>query len=97
MATSGDYRNYFEWNGKRYSHTIDPRSGYPVDHQLVSVTVIAASAMYADGWATTISVLGLEQGMQLANAQQLAVLAMIETASGLETIRSEKLAAYTGY
>ena len=97
MATSGDYRNYFDWQGKRYSHTIDPRSGYPVEHQLVSVTVIAASAMDADGWATAISVLGLKQGMQLANAQQLAVLAIIETDSGLETIRSEKLAAYAGY
>lgn len=97
MATSGDYRNYFDWNGKRYSHTIDPRTGYPVDHQLVSVTVIAASAMYADGWATAISVLGLQQGMQLANAQQLAVIAMIETDSGIETFKSEKLTAYPGY
>lgn len=94
MATSGDYRNFFERNGKRYSHTLDPRTGYPVDHKLVSVTVIAGSAMYADGWATAISVLGLSKGMQLANTHQLALLAIIETDSGFQTVRSESLDKY---
>ena len=94
MATSGDYRNFFERNGKRYSHTLDPRTGYPVDHKLVSETVIAGSAMYADGWATAISVLGLSKGMQLANTHQLALLAIIETDSGFQTVRSESLDKY---
>jgi len=73
IATSGDYRNYFVYEGKRYSHTIDPRTGYPVDHELVSVTVLHASAMVADAWATALTVLGLEQAMALAQEYALAV------------------------
>jgi len=73
VATSGDYRNYFEVDGRRYSHSIDPRSGWPVQHDLVSVTVIAADAMHADAWATALTVLGAEDAMALAEAQGLAV------------------------
>lgn len=77
LATSGDYRNYFEQDGKRFSHTIDPRTGYPVEHKLASVTVIADSAAYADGLATAINVLGPDKGMALAEDQQLAVYMLI--------------------
>lgn len=63
VATSGDYRNYFEYNGKLYSHTIDPKSGYPVTHNLASVTVIARNCMQADALATAIMVMGKERGM----------------------------------
>jgi thiamine biosynthesis lipoprotein len=73
VATSGDYRNFFEHGGKRYSHSIDPRSGYPVDHNLVSVTVLHKSAMTADAMATALTVLGPEAGMQLAKALDLPV------------------------
>lgn len=73
VATSGDYRNYFELQGKRYSHSIDPRTGYPVAHDLVSVTVIHPSAMTADAWATALVVLGAEDGMVVALANGLAV------------------------
>lgn len=73
IATSGDYRNYFEADGRRYSHLIDPRTGYPVAHDLVSVTVVHASCMIADAWATALSVLGLERAMAVAKAQGLAV------------------------
>jgi FAD:protein FMN transferase len=73
VATSGDYRNYFERDGKRYSHSIDPRTGYPVEHDLVSVTVLHASAMMADAWATALTVLGGEQAMAVAQEQGLAV------------------------
>lgn len=73
VATSGDYRNYFEVDGQRYSHTIDPRTGYPVKHELVSVTVIHSSSMMADAWATALTVLGLEAGMTVAQANGLAV------------------------
>ncbi len=73
IATSGDYRNYFEVDGRRYSHSIDPRSGRPVAHDLVSVTVIAADCMRADGWATALTVLGAEEALALAEAQGLAV------------------------
>ena len=58
VATSGDYRNYFEREGKRYSHTIDPQTGKPITHKLASVTVLHKSAMMADGLATAIMVLG---------------------------------------
>ncbi len=74
MATSGDYRNFFEVDGKRYSHTIDPRTGNPVQHELASVSVVTASCMSADAWATAINVVGLERGLELADQQQLSVL-----------------------
>jgi FAD:protein FMN transferase len=73
VATSGDYRNYFEVDGRRYSHSIDPRSGWPVQHDLVSVTVIAADCMRADAWATALTVLGAEAALALAESQGLAV------------------------
>lgn len=73
VATSGDYRNFFEKDGRRYSHTIDPRTGYPVTHELVSVTVVHPSAMLADAWATALTVLGPEAGMSVARARGLAV------------------------
>ena len=72
VATSGDYRNYFEVNGKQYSHTIDPRTGSPIDHHLASVTVIADSAMFADAVATALMVIGTETGYALAQRQGLA-------------------------
>ena len=66
MATSGDYRNYFEHEGIRYSHTIDPRTGRPVSHSLASVTVLHPSATLADAWATGLLALGPEQGYATA-------------------------------
>ncbi|HIL00771.1 MAG TPA: FAD:protein FMN transferase [Myxococcales bacterium] len=73
MATSGDYRNYYEANGQRVSHTIDPRTGRPIRHGLASVSVIHESATWADAWATALNVLGPEAGYALAEAQGLAV------------------------
>lgn len=61
MATSGNYRNYYEIGGKKYSHTIDPRTGYPVRHNLLSVTIVAPDCMTADAWATACMVAGLEK------------------------------------
>lgn len=72
IATSGDYRNFFEADGRRYSHTIDPRTGYPVAHGMVSVTVLHEQAVYADAWATALSVLG-DQARAVALEQGLAV------------------------
>jgi thiamine biosynthesis lipoprotein len=66
IATSGDYRNYFEFDGIRYSHTIDPNTGRPINHKLVSVTVVDKSSMVADALATAITVLGPENGLKLA-------------------------------
>lgn len=73
MATSGDYRNYFEKDGERYSHTIDPRNGWPIRHTLASVTVIHPSCAIADAIATTINVLGPEAGLQFAQEQKLPI------------------------
>jgi thiamine biosynthesis lipoprotein len=74
MATSGDYRNFFEVDGKRYSHTIDPSTGRPVVHDLASTTVVAERCGEADAWATALLVLGPERGLALANERGLAAL-----------------------
>ena len=73
VATSGDYRNFFEHEGARYSHLIDPRSGYPVQHDVVSVTVVHGSAMMADAWATALTVMGSTEAMAVAEERDLAV------------------------
>ena len=74
MATSGDYRNYREHNGARYSHILNPRTGEPVRHRTASVTVLAQDAMLADAWATALLVLGKEDGMKIARKHSLAAL-----------------------
>jgi len=73
MATSGDYRNFYELDGKRISHTIDPHTGYPVTHQLHSVSVLADTCMTADGMATALLVMGPDQAWKFASEQQLEV------------------------
>ena len=60
MATSGNYRNFYYQNGKKYAHTIDPRTGYPVQHSLLSATVIADNCATADAYATSFMVLGVD-------------------------------------
>lgn len=66
LATSGNYRNFYEENGKKYAHTIDPKTGYPVQHSLLSATVLANNCMTADAFATAFMVLGLESGIEIA-------------------------------
>jgi thiamine biosynthesis lipoprotein len=82
VATSGDYRNYFEQDGVRYSHIIDPRSGRPVSHRLASVTAVHASCMTADALATALLVLGPDKGYDLAAREDLAVLCIVKTDKG---------------
>lgn len=94
MATSGDYRHYREVDGKRYSHTIDPRTGRPVTHHLASVTVLHESAAMADGFATAINVLGPDDGMSLAIKQKLSVLFIIKSVNGFAEQRSPSMDAY---
>jgi len=82
IATSGDYRNFFEYEGVRYSHTIDPRTGWPINHDLASVSVIADDCMTADGWATAINVLGPAEGLKTAERLGLDTLMMLRDPKG---------------
>jgi FAD:protein FMN transferase len=83
VSTSGDYRDFVDLDGKRYSHTIDPRSGAPVTHDLASVTVIHDSTMWADGYATLLDVLGPRAGLEFARQHHLAAQFTERTPAGL--------------
>lgn len=78
IATSGDYRNYFEQDGIRYSHLIDPDTALPIQHKLVSVTVVADTALLADGLATALIVLGEEKGQELAERENIKALFIVK-------------------
>ncbi|MBA1936368.1 FAD:protein FMN transferase ApbE, partial [Escherichia coli] len=73
ISTSGSYRNYYELDGKRLSHVIDPQTGRPIEHNLVSVTVIAPTALEADAWDTGLMVLGPEKAKEVVRREGLAV------------------------
>ena len=92
LATSGDYRNYFEKEGVRYSHTIDPRTGYPISHALASVSVLSDDAMVADSWATALMVLGEEAGYKLAEEKGLAAYFLYRQGDGFQ---SKETSAFT--
>ena len=83
LATSGDYRNYFEVDGQRYSHTIDPRTGRPVTHRLASVTIVADDCATADAWATTLMVLGPEAGLRWAEEREIAAWLLTHEGEGV--------------
>ncbi|WP_070970747.1 FAD:protein FMN transferase [Vibrio sonorensis] len=89
VATSGDYRNYFEKNGVRYSHIINPETGKPITHKVVSVTVLDKSSMTADGLSTGLMVLGEVKGMQVANDNNIAALMIVKTDQGFVEMASE--------
>ena len=84
MATSGDYRDFFEHDGQFYSHTIDPRTGYPVTHNGASVTVVADTAAFADAAATALLVLGPDAGMELAERESIAAYFLLRLGSEFE-------------
>ncbi|EED33066.1 thiamine biosynthesis lipoprotein [gamma proteobacterium NOR5-3] len=94
VATSGDYRNFFEYEGRRYSHLVDPRTGYPVAHELVSVTVIDPQCMTADALATALLVLGLDAALELAEAQGLAAHFVSRGKDALEVHYTPAFEAY---
>ncbi|HCI6175326.1 TPA: FAD:protein FMN transferase ApbE [Klebsiella quasipneumoniae subsp. quasipneumoniae] len=85
ISTSGSYRNYYELDGKRISHVIDPQTGQPITHKLVSVTVIAPTALEADGWDTGLMVLGPEKAQQVVREQGLAVYMIVKEGEGFKT------------
>ena len=82
LATSGDYRNYYDNDGVRFSHLIDPRSGRPIAHGLTSVSVVHPSAAHADALATGLGVLGAEEGYTLAERQGLAAYFIVREPDG---------------
>ncbi|RZA19184.1 MAG: FAD:protein FMN transferase [Lysobacteraceae bacterium] len=92
VATSGDRWHHYERDGRRYTHTIDPRSGDPVEHAPMAVTVVAQQAMHADGWATALTVLGADAGFALAERQALAVRYLVRTPDG--SLRERMTAAF---
>lgn len=94
ISTSGSYRNYYELDGKRISHIIDPRSGRPIQHALVSVTVIAPTALEADAWDTGLMVLGTEQAKEVVTREGLAVFMIIKDGDGFRTWMSPQFSAF---
>lgn len=93
VATSGDYRRFFQDGTVRFSHTIDPRSGMPIANQLASVTVVHEQCMAADAWSTALTVLGPDAGMALAEEQGLAARFLQRDGDGYhETLSSHMLA-----
>ncbi|PHQ58556.1 MAG: thiamin biosynthesis protein ApbE [Porticoccus sp.] len=94
VATSGDYRNYYEKDGKRYSHTIDPRTGYPLDHQLASVTIIAEKAVFADALATGFMVLGADASLKVAEENKLAVYLLVKEGEVFKSYYSSAFAPF---
>lgn len=93
LASSGDYRNYFEADGQRYSHLIDPMTGRPVTHSTASTTVLADNAMLADAWSTAMLILGREKGLEIANANDIAVLFIDRDGdAGFSTTASDRFA-----
>lgn len=96
VATSGDYRNYFEADGQRYSHTIDPRTGKPITHDLASVSVFHPSNAWADGWATALMVAGNEEGMSMAREHDLNVLMLVREGDKWRSVASPAFAEYFG-
>ncbi len=95
LTTAGDYREYFEKDGKRYSHTIDPRSGRPIQHELASVTVIAPMTWEADAWDTALMVLGPTEIRQLLpKLKQLSVYMILHQGQGF---RTESLGGFQKY
>lgn len=97
ISTSGSYRNYFERDGVRYSHTIDPASGRPITHKGVSVTVVFPDGdddTLADAWATALNVLGPDAGLALAEVKGLAVYYIERDETGFRARHSSALRPY---
>lgn len=94
ISTSGSYRNYYELDGKRVSHVIDPQTGQPIEHRLVSATVIATTALEADGWDTGLMVLGTEKAKALALREKLAVYLITKDKEGFSSWMSPQFRAF---
>ncbi|WP_415764931.1 FAD:protein FMN transferase [Pseudomonas sp. ZB1P45] len=96
VSTSGDYRNYFEQDGRRYSHTFDARTGVPVLHTLASVTVIHPSALMADGLSTLLLILGPERGWDYAQTHDIGAFFVIRADTGFVTRTTQAFERLSG-
>ncbi|WP_057400215.1 FAD:protein FMN transferase [Pseudomonas fluorescens] len=96
LSTSGDYRNYFEQGGRRFSHTFDARTGAPVSHGLASVTVIHPSALMADGLSTLLLILGPERGWDYAEKHDIGAFFVIRADTGFVTRSSHAFERLSG-
>ncbi len=94
LATSGDYRNYFESKGQRYSHLIDPRTGTPIQHRLASVSVLADTCAEADALATAFMVLGTEATLAIAERHAIPVFLLVRGKNGFEERSSKAMHAF---
>lgn len=95
VATSGDYRNFYEYAEQRYSHTIDPRTGRPVTHNTAAVAVISNRAILADAMATALLSLGAEEGMRLAEQEGIAAYFILRNGRDFESRASTAFIAAT--
>ncbi len=95
VATSGDYRNFFEVDGVRFAHILDPRSGRPVRWEGFSITVIHEEAAIADAWATALAVLGPEEGLEVAEREGLEALFVMRVDGGFESRMTSRMEART--
>jgi thiamine biosynthesis lipoprotein len=91
VATSGDFRNYYEYEGALYSHILDPSTGQPLPYRGFSVSVIHTDATLADAWATAFTVLGPDRGLEVAEREGLAVLFAWRTPEGMATRSSSAM------
>jgi FAD:protein FMN transferase len=94
VTTSGEYRQYYVRDGRRYSHTIDPRTGRPVEHDLASVVVIGATAAHIDAWATAYNVLGADAGLELATKLGTPVMFIVSRGKRLESRMTPEFEKY---
>lgn len=96
LATSGNYRNYYEQDGKKYAHTIDPKTGYPVQHSLLSVSVFAEDCISADAYATVFMVIGREKAMEFTrkNNKLDAFFVYADESGKLQTYTTEGIKPY---
>lgn len=91
IATSGDYRRFFEADGRRFAHTLDPRTGRPLANGVASVTVLHRECMLADAWATALGVLGPAGGLAVAEGESLAMRMVVRSSAGIRELLSPAL------
>ena len=94
VATSGNYRYFFDYDGRRYSHRIDPRTGAPIEHPLAAVTVVSPETAHADALATALTVLGPDEGFDYARRHDIAALFIVRTDRGFKERMTPRFAEY---